>query len=77
MPKENEYPLEILEHYRQKCSVCLKEITSREFIEEGGLCKDCHKEVQDIYSKGGTYEDVRKFWMKKREEYARGLEGKL
>lgn len=49
------------------CSACLKEVDINEFRKEGGLCKECSKEIDKILKKEGL-DGVRGFWKRKREE---------
>jgi len=55
---------------KPQCSCCLKEVEADEFIKEGGLCKECSKQIDNILKKEGI-DGVRKFWKQKREEAAR------
>jgi hypothetical protein len=54
-----------------KCSCCLTEVNVNEFIDQGGFCKRCHKEIGKIIKKGGGYEQIRTFWLKQRAEAAK------
>lgn len=39
---------------KEKCSVCQKEITSEEYVENGGMCSDCIEDFEDYLEETGT-----------------------
>jgi len=48
------------------CYCCKKEISDKDLIMYGGVCLECKKEIEGIYSKGGTSKDVNNYCMRKR-----------
>jgi len=52
-----------------KCSACFKEVSINEFLDYGGLCKECSLEVNVILKQEGQ-DGIRRFWSRKREEAA-------
>lgn len=50
-----------------KCCACLKEIDLNEYLENGGLCKECSIAIDEIYKKEGEI-GARRYFAQKRKE---------
>jgi len=52
---------------KPQCNACLKFIDISEYLENGGYCKECSKEVDRIYKEEGS-NGVRRYIIRKRKE---------
>jgi len=57
---------------KPECSACLKEVNGKEFLREGGLCKQCSKQIDKINKEEGI-DGIRRFWSKRRAEAAKRI----